>query len=521
MGEKKTGKVWLAGAGPGDAGLLTVKTASLIQEADVIVYDALVSMEILGLIPEGTETINVGKRSDHHLVPQKEINRILADEAKKGKKVLRLKGGDPFVFGRGGEEVELLLQEGIDYEIVPGITSGVAVPAYAGIPVTHRDYTSSFHVITGHARKGGESRIDYKALAGLNATLIFLMGVTALPEICRNLREAGMPDDTPAAVIQEGTLACQKRVCSDLCHLPEKVREEHIHAPAIIIVGKVCSLADSFSWAEKRSLGGKQILVTRPKEQSRELAGSLRRLGAQVIEFPTIRIHPIHQKEELETFLDALKKIKEGLKNRTVWIVFTSAAGVRTFFELLQNEHLDIRMFWQARFAVIGSGTGEELKKRGILPDLIPEIYEAAALGRKLAEQVKKGDLVAAFRAKEASEELFPPVQETGADCMDVPIYETVVGADDTWKEKIKLQFCEQKIDYVTFTSASTVRGFVQSMESWIDLKAVHALCIGRKTEEEAKQYGMKTEVAKEATVQSMIEWLMEESKRKKDQNVI
>lgn len=182
----------------------------------MVVYDALISAEILSLIPEKTEKINVGKRSDHHLVPQKEINQILVTLAKEGKQVLRLKGGDPFVFGRGGEEVELLAQEGISFEIVPGITSSVSVPAYAGIPVTHRDYTSSFHVITGHARKGGESRIDYEALARLDATLVFLMGVTALPEICEKLRMAGMPDDTPAAVIQEGTLACQKKVVSDL-----------------------------------------------------------------------------------------------------------------------------------------------------------------------------------------------------------------------------------------------------------------------------------------------------------------
>ena len=284
MKKEKKGKVWIAGAGPGDAGLLTVRTAHLMRQADVIVYDALISAEILSLIPPDTRTIYVGKRSDHHLVPQEEINQILVREAELGNHVLRLKGGDPFVFGRGGEEAQMLRNAGIDFEIVPGVTSGVAVPAYAGIPVTHRDYTSSFHVITGHTRKGGLTRIDYKALVRLGGTLIFLMGVTALPEICTKLREAGMPGETPAAVIQDGTLACQKSVRSDLIHLPEHVLEEKIKAPAIIVVGQVCALGDECSWMKKRPLGGRQILVTRPEERNRSFAESLRSLGAQVID---------------------------------------------------------------------------------------------------------------------------------------------------------------------------------------------------------------------------------------------
>ena len=487
MEEKKCGKVWIAGAGPGDAGLLTVKTASLIEQADAVVYDALVSAEILSLIPEKTEKINVGKRADHHLVPQKEINQILVNLAKEGKQVLRLKGGDPFVFGRGGEEVELLAQEGVSFEIVPGITSSVSVPAYAGIPVTHRDYTSSFHVITGHARKGGESRIDYEALARLDATLVFLMGVTALPEICEKLRMAGMPDDTPAAVIQEGTLACQKKVVSDLQNLPKRVQEEKIQAPAVIVVGKVCALSESFSWAEQRPLGGRQILITRPRSQGQTFARTLRSLGAQVVEFPSIQVEP-----------------------GTSWIVFTSAAGVRIFFDFLEEAHLDVRTLWDSRFAVIGSGTGRELGKRGIRPDLMPDIYEAEKLGEALAGQTKPGDLVTAFRAREASEELFPPVLKTGAECVDIPVYETGTGADDAWTEKIAAQFQEGKIDLVTFTSASTVRGFERTMQGKVDPGRILALCIGRKTEEEAKRLGMRTAVAEEATVESMTEKILE-----------
>ena len=509
MEEKKCGKVWIAGAGPGDAGLLTVKTASLIKEADAVVYDALISAEILSLIPEKTEKINVGKRADHHLVPQKEINQILVNLAKEGKQVLRLKGGDPFVFGRGGEEVELLAKEGISFEIVPGITSSVAVPAYAGIPVTHRDYTSSFHVITGHARKGGESRIDYEALARLDVTLVFLMGVTALPEICEKLRMAGMPDDTPAAVIQEGTLACQKKVVSDLRNLPKRVLEEKIQAPAVIVVGKVCALSENFSWAEQRPLGGRQILITRPRSQGQTFARTLRGLGAQVIEFPSIQVEPLQGKREKERILTALKEIRNR-KTGTSWIVFTSAAGVRSFFNFLEEMNLDIRTLWGSRFAVIGRGTGRELGKRGIRPDLMPDIYEAEKLGEALAGQTKPGDLVTAFRAREASEELFPPVLKTGAECVDIPAYETRTGADDAWTDKISAQFQEGKIDLVTFTSASTVRGFESTMQGKVDLGKILALCIGRKTEEEAKRLGMRTVVAEEATVESMTEKILE-----------
>lgn len=509
MEEKKCGKVWIAGAGPGDAGLLTVKTASLIKEADAVVYDALISAEILSLIPEKTEKINVGKRADHHLVPQKEINQILVNLAKEGKQVLRLKGGDPFVFGRGGEEVELLAKEGISFEIVPGITSSVAVPAYAGIPVTHRDYTSSFHVITGHARKGGESRIDYEALARLDVTLVFLMGVTALPEICEKLRMAGMPDDTPAAVIQEGTLACQKKVVSDLRNLPKRVLEEKIQAPAVIVVGKVCALSENFSWAEQRPLGGRQILITRPRSQGQTFARTLRGLGAQVIEFPSIQVEPLQGKREKERILTALKEIRNR-KTGTSWIVFTSAAGVRSFFNFLEEMNLDIRTLWGSRFAVIGRGTGRELGKRGIRPDLMPDVYEAGKLGEVLAGQTKPGDLVTAFRAREASEELFPPVLKTGAECVDIPAYETRTGADDAWTEKIAAQFQEGKIDLVTFTSASTVRGFESTMRGKVVPGRILALCIGRKTEEEAKRLGMRTVVAEEATVESMTEKILE-----------
>ena len=274
--ESRKGKVWLAGAGPGDAALLTVKTRELMGQADVVVYDALVSTEILSLIPEHVKMICVGKRAGKHPVPQPEINEILVREALKGNQVLRLKGGDPFVFGRGGEEIERLLEDDIPYEVIPGITSAVAVLAYNGIPITHRDYTSSFHVITGHARKGKELSIPYEQLVKLNGTLVFLMGISALSEIVNGLLLAGMDPQTEAAVLEKGTTAHQRRVIATLETLKDRVREAGIQTPAIIVVGKVCGLADEFAWEEKRPLSGRQILLTRPRQNISKLAGILR-----------------------------------------------------------------------------------------------------------------------------------------------------------------------------------------------------------------------------------------------------
>ena len=495
----------------GDAGLLTVRTAHLMRQADVIVYDALISAEILSLIPPDTRTIYVGKRSDHHLVPQEEINQILVREAELGNHVLRLKGGDPFVFGRGGEEAQTLRNAGIDFEIVPGVTSGVAVPAYAGIPVTHRDYTSSFHVITGHTRKGGLTRIDYKALVRLGGTLIFLMGVTALPEICTKLREAGMPGETPAAVIQDGTLACQKSVRSDLIHLPEHVLEEKIKAPAIIVVGQVCALGDECSWMKKRPLGGRQILVTRPEERNRSFAESLRSLGAQVIGLPAIRTKELKKEEDRERIRKAISRISKRAEAGTAWIVFTSACRSGRIFFLSENRTDRCAESLEGQICRDRYRNRESIGEKGILPDLIPDVYEARELGNTLAKKVTRGDLVAAFRAREASEELFPPIREQGADCLDIPVYETFAGVTPAWVERILGTVLKGgKIDAVTFTSASTVRGFVNMMDGRMNLKHVRALCIGRKTEEEARSFGMWTITSQEATVESMIETLLE-----------
>ena len=274
----KTGKVWLAGAGPGDAGLLTWKVKQKMEEADVIVYDALISAEILSLIPDGKEWIYVGKRSGYHCVRQEEINQILVREAGAGKNVLRLKGGDPFVFGRGAEEAECLREEGIEFEIIPGVTSALAVPAYAGIPITHREFASSFHVITGHAKQGRNMELPYEALVRLNGTLIFLMGITAMGEICQGLLQAGMDENMPAAVLERGTTSRQRKLVSTLSRLEEDAKNFQVETPAIILVGKLCALSETFEWVSSLPLWGKQILTTRPRQNSSRLTGKLRKL---------------------------------------------------------------------------------------------------------------------------------------------------------------------------------------------------------------------------------------------------
>ena len=397
-----SGKVWLAGAGPGDASLLTLKVKKWMDEADVIIYDALISAEILSLIPDGKEWIYVGKRSGHHCVRQEEINQILLREAKAGKNVLRLKGGDPFVFGRGAEEAECLAAEGIPFEIIPGVTSALAVPAYAGIPITHRDFASSFHVITGHAKEGKKIEIPYDALAKLNGTLIFLMGITAMEEICRGLIQAGMDENTPAAVLEKGTTARQRRLVSTLARLWEDAKAFQVQTPAIILVGKVCTLSEKFDWVKSLPLWGKQILTTRPRQNSSRLAGRLRELGAQVIELPSITTKPVWPNEVLGT---ALERIREQESEQ--WLVFTSPIGVQTFWKQLRMLKMDVRNVFlpHVKVAAIGSGTAKELEQFGVFADVMPQTFCAAALGEAIAGEAAPKSRIVLLRAKQGSGE--------------------------------------------------------------------------------------------------------------------
>lgn len=506
--KETNGKVWLAGAGPGDAALLTLKTAELMENADVIVYDALISAEILSRIPADKEVIYVGKHAGNHPVPQEEINRILVREAKKGKRVLRLKGGDPFVFGRGGEELETILQEGIPFEVVPGVTSAAAVPAYAGIPVTHRDYASSFHVITGHARKGEKVELDFPALVRLDGTLVFLMGLSSMEFILNGLTEAGMDPDMPAAVLENGTSAGQRRVTATVTTLKEASDRAGIKTPAIIVVGKVCALSAQMHWAEDRVLGGKQFLVTRPRQSSSSLAGRLRALGAQVIEMPAIRTEPICPNERLKEALEDF-----GTHAAQEWLVFTSPAGADIFFDRLMELGTDLRSLLvrgaEVRIAAIGSGTAAALRSRGLMPDLVPEVYSAAALGDALAKAAAKGSHITVARAEKGSEELLPPLLAAGLSVDDIPLYRTLYETHPFLQETVRDMLENGEIDAVTFTSASTVRGFTGTVKD-ADYTKIRAVCIGEQTAAEAAKHGMQIQVSDQASMDAMVEKIAE-----------
>ena len=504
------GKVWLAGAGPGDAGLLTVKAAELIEQADVIVYDALITAELLSRIPHDTETIYVGKHAGNHPVPQEEINQILVREAKKGKKVLRLKGGDPFVFGRGGEELETLVEEDIPFEVVPGITSSVAVPAYVGIPVTHRDYTSSFHVITGHARKDGTLSIDFDSLVRLNGTLVFLMSVSSMEMILKGLMDAGMDPDTPAAVLERGTTAGQRRVVATVENLKVESDRAGIRTPAIIVVGKVCVLSDELHWAEDRPLGGRQFLLTRPRQNMSSLAKRLRDAGAQVIEMPAIHTEPVSPNEPLRSALMRFRE-HEGGK----WLVFTSPIGVNVFFDALKEMKMDLRSVFcgkgNVRIGAIGSATSGALGGYGLIPDAVPGTYSAGELGKELAKMSEPGEYVLIARAEKGSEDLLPPLTERGLIAEDIPLYRTVYEVNPVLKEESARMFRNGEIDAVTFTSASTVHGFVRAMEDAdTDYSRICAVCIGEQTARAAEEYGMQIEIADQASMDAMVRKIIE-----------
>ena len=488
------GSVILVGAGPGDPGLLTQKGRQAIENAQVVVYDRLVSPAILSLIPKDAEKINVGKESSNHLVPQEEINRILLRKAQEDKRVVRLKGGDPFLFGRGGEELELLEAAGIPFQVVPGVTSALSVPAYAGIPVTHRDFCSSVHIITGHARAGAELSIDFDALKRTGGTLVFLMGVTSLPKICKGLLDAGMAPDMPAAVIEKGTCPGQRKLISTLEKLSSEAEKAGVKSPAIIVVGKVCSLSNRFDWFDCLLLKGKTVVVTRPEDRSGTLTHRLRELGAEAVDYPCIRTVAREENPELEEAIGNLSRYR--------CLVFTSPAGPEIFFRRLRAAGRDARALSGLTLAAIGPKTAKALEKHGVTADLVPETYDSDHLAKAL-EAVEGPVLLC--RASRGSTALPEMLESKGIPFADVPIYDTVYTSPDP--QKVDALLGEKLL--VTFTSASTVRGFVESLPGR-DLKNVIGCCIGKQTETEAKKYGLTTVVSQEATMESLMETIKE-----------
>lgn len=502
----KQGKVWLVGAGPGDPGLFTLKGKKILSQAEVVVYDSLVGDGVLAMIPENARLINVGKRAGNHIMRQEQINETLLQEAQKGFRVVRLKGGDPFLFGRGGEELELLTREGIPYEIVPGVTSSIAVPAYNGIPVTHRDFCSSVHIITGHKRAGEELKMDFDALVRTEGTLVFLMGVSAMPDILKGLRKAGMDENMPAAILQQGTTAGQRRVVATISTLEEKAAQAGIGTPAIIVVGKVCQLAEEFAWYEKLPLSGYKVMVTRPRELVSAMAQKLRDQGAEVLELPAIATRAIENNRAFEAALEQIQTYN--------WIAFTSPTGVRIFFEALKKAKKDVRCLGSARVAAIGQGTKKALEERGILVDLMPAVYDGASLGKALAAACAPGERILLPRAALGNREILEALAEgPQLQVEDVATYETYYPRQEVIDQTRKFETGE--IDCAVFTSASTVRGFAKATPD-LDYTQVVAACIGKQTREAALKLGMKAYMAKEATMDSVVDLVVELAERKK-----
>ena len=492
------GMVTLVGAGPGDPGLLTLKGREALERAEVVVYDRLVGPGVLAMIPEGAEQIDVGKEASHHPVPQEQISQILLDKALEGKRVVRLKGGDPFLFGRGGEELELLARHGVPFQEVPGIPSAIAVPAYGGIPVTHRDFTSSLHVITGHARAGKALDIDFEALVRTKGTLVFLMGVTSLPQICAGLLAAGMDPDVPAAIVERGTTPAQRRICGTAATLAALAAEHRVESPAISIFGPVCALAEEFDWFDALPLKGRRVVVTRPRERAGTLAQRLRALGADVLECPCIRTQPLPPSPAVEGALADLGAYE--------WLALTSPAGAEALWALLEAQGRDARALGGVKLAAIGPGTGRALRAHGLQADYLPEVYDAAHLGAGLAERATGRVLL--LRAEVASPDLPAALEGAGIPYDDLPCYATVYGCDEAAALRALAQAGE--LDLVTFTSASTVKGFTAAAEG-LDLTGITGVCIGEQTAAEAKKHGIPVVVAREATMDALIECIIKE----------
>jgi len=499
------GKVFLVGAGPGDPGLLTVKALRLLKEADVIVYDALVSKHILKSAGEKAEFVFVGKRGGQASTSQAEIEKFLLEKARAGKKVVRLKGGDPFVFGRGGEEALILSEAGIDWEVVPGITSAIAGPAYAGIPVTQRECTSSVAFITGHEDPEKEdTRIDWSKVSTGVGTLVFLMGISRLSKIVEELVKNGRASHTPCAVIMWATLPKQKTVTGTLTDIERKVKAAGLGAPSIFIVGEVVKLREKLNWFEETPLFGKRVLVTRSREQASILLEKLELLGAEAVEFPTIRIAPPENWSDVD---GAILKIQEF-----DWIVFTSVNGVRIFFERLLELGRDIRDLKGLKIAAIGDITRQSLEEKMIKVDLSPPEFVAESL---VAEFQKKGNIKGQKfllpRADLARVELVDGLKKMGADVAEVVLYRTL--PDSTFPQaEIIQEILSRQVDWVTFTSSTTVRNFMSSLgvSGKFAEKYFKVASIGPITSQTARECGLEVDLeAKTHTIDGLLEALI------------
>jgi len=501
----KTATVYLIGAGPGDRGLITIKGKELLEKADVIVYDYLVNTALLHNVKENAEIIYVGKKAGRKEMSQQSINALLVRKSKKGNMVARLKGGDPFIFGRGGEEAEYLQEKKVPFETVPGVTSVSAVPAYAGIPLTHRDFTSSFAVVTGHENPSKEkSNIPWEALTEIG-TVVFLMGVKNLKKNMSELMSAGKSPNTPVAVITWGTYPAQTTLTGKIGNISDLVRKrKDIISPAIVVVGEVVNLREVMNWYESAPLFGKAVLVTRPENQSHDFIKFLEDKGGEVISFPTIEI--VHPKS-FQALDDALNSLRSY-----DWIIFTSVNGVTAFFKRLRELGKDIRELYGAKIAAIGDITSQAIEDMGINVDLVPEDFRAEGLIQEIKKQdIDKNTKILLPRAKVARDILPKALRKMGAQVNVVTAY--ISKKPDKRKTNIIRKLLDQqKIDLLTFTSSSTARNFFELVPDFKqhNKKPVIA-CIGPITAKTVKEFGFKPLIIpKQYTVEALADEIME-----------
>ncbi|WP_405381247.1 uroporphyrinogen-III C-methyltransferase [Phascolarctobacterium sp.] len=504
---RKQGKVYLLGAGPGDPGLLSLKAKKCLESADAVVYDRLADPRILAFARKDAEMIYVGKASANHVMRQPDINKLLVKLAAEGKTVARLKGGDPFVFGRGGEEALELQEAGLPFEFVPGVTSAIAVAEYAGIPVTHRHVATSFAVVTGHeAPAKGASTINWRGLAKAVDTLVFLMGVENIDKISSQLVANGRSASTPAAVIRWGTHPEQRTLVTTLGQAAADVKANNLQPPAIFIVGEVVKLRKQLQWFDNKPLFGKTVVVTRARAQASVLTQKLEALGAKVVEVPAIKIVPAADYAPLDSAIAHLADYR--------WLVFTSANGVEFFFQRLAKEGKDTRALAAVKVAAIGSATADELRAYGVTADLVPSAYKAEELAEALAGQVAAGDKILIARAKVAREVLPVALRQLGAQVDVCTAYETVSDCDN--KEEL-LAALAQKGTVVTFTSSSTVTNLLQVLgENKEMLKNAVLAAIGPVTAATLQEQGLDAGIeAAEFTIDGLVKAIEEYYKLK------
>jgi uroporphyrinogen III methyltransferase / synthase len=485
----KPGKVFLIGAGPGDPGLLTLKGMSCIQKADVVVYDFLASPELLAHASASAQIIYVGKKGGDHTLPQDKINALIVEKAKQGLTVARLKGGDPFIFGRGGEEALELVAAGISFEIVPGVTSAIAAPAYAGIPLTHRDYTATLAIVTGHEDPTkATSAINWQSLAQGMGTIVFLMGVKNLPEITRNLIANGMSEDTPAALIRWGTTPEQETVSGTLKTIADKVIAAGMKPPAVFVVGGVVSLRERLKWFENKPLWGKRVIVTRAREQASDLVKRLSDLGAICLETPTIEVVPPQDFQPLDRAIANLSDYH--------WVVFTSVNGVSAFFDRLFLRNKDARSLGGLKTVSIGPATAARLLSFGVTSDILPESYRAESIIEAFSGKDIRDQKILLPRAEQARPILPVELEKMGAQVDEITAYETrsVPGQADAILGHLE----KKTVDLVTFTSSSTATNFKSLLpqDRFAELmEGVTVACIGPITAQTAEKLGFTVDI--------------------------